>query len=169
MTQFKVGDKVRILSDAYSPNGEVTSTFVSAVGSVGTIENKDFSSSSHRYYVCGLPSEAGYDWWYNVDQLELVEDQQLLISQPNTNATAKRLTAAQARQMTEEATNTIALLDAVLELIANIAQQGGCMVMVELGAPPVNANAYITERVAEELRKLGYKVEMSEGIGYINW
>ena len=82
MSKFKVGDKVRILSDAIVHNEACTVVdyykVKSAVGLIATI-GKHSETLSNRFLLYGLPLECYVRgdscWWcYREDQLELVED-----------------------------------------------------------------------------------------------
>jgi len=69
--QLRLGDKVRILSDANNKYGCVVQQGVqSAVGEVGEV--RCFGNESGLIFVGGLSARAGTSWWYARDQLEYV-------------------------------------------------------------------------------------------------
>jgi len=72
MSRFKVGDKVRILQDAFDDEGYsvIDGNLKSAVSEIGLVELIDVETSG--ILVVNLPIECGEEWFYNPDQIELV-------------------------------------------------------------------------------------------------
>ena len=72
--KFKLYDRVRILSDAHYCYEEVTErhNLVSAVGCIGTILEVDTIGDEPQYLVDYLPNECGKSWYYDEDQLKLI-------------------------------------------------------------------------------------------------
>ena len=72
MTNFNVGDRVEILSDAIYPNG--TSVLKpgrkSAIGKIGNITE----IVDGDYIVSNLGEECGRYWWYKPNQLRKIEN-----------------------------------------------------------------------------------------------
>jgi len=86
--QFKVGDKVRILSDAWLESSKTTTTvvsegFQSAVGCIVAV-----ASVCTKYITVTTPSGCGGDWSYQPEQLALVVENAPEIEQAVTTTVA---------------------------------------------------------------------------------
>lgn len=90
--KFKVGDRVRILSDAVYYAGDalggtvVTGKIKSAIGKIGFIES---ISPKNRIAVHGLPDECGCSWFYESSFLELIEEKYEPITPENIEEVLK--------------------------------------------------------------------------------
>ena len=71
MSRFKIGDKVRILQDAFDDEGYsvIDGNLKSAVGEIGLVELVDPDTGD--ILVVNLPFECGEEWFFTPQQIEL--------------------------------------------------------------------------------------------------